>query len=145
MLKLNAGISRKVGEPNYGSRGATVHLELEVESHLIQDPDGVTDRIRKLFQLAKRAVDEELNGVSSKTDPNREPNHSDNGRRQTRPATESQLRAIRAIADRQKIDPEAAASDRFGVGLDQLSLKEASTLIDHLKAGSPSGTSGSSR
>ena len=39
MLKLNAGISRKVGEPNYGSRGATVHLELEVESHLIQDPD----------------------------------------------------------------------------------------------------------
>ncbi len=144
MLKLNAGISRKVGEPNYGSRGATVHLELEVESHLVQDPDGLTDRIRKLFQLAKRAVDEELNGGSSKSTSDRDQSRSDNGRR-TRPATESQLRAIRAIADRNKIDPDAAARDRFGVGLDQLSLKEASTLIDHLKAGSPSGTSRSSR
>ncbi len=145
MLKLNAGISRKVGEPNYGSRGATVHLELEVESHLIQDPDGLTDRIRKLFQLAKRAVDEELNGGSSKSSPDREPNRSDNGQRQTRPATESQLRAIRAIADRQKIDPVTAARDRFGVGLDQLSLKEASTLIDQLKATSGAGAVGSSR
>lgn len=145
MLKLNAGISRKVGEPNYGSRGATVHLELEVESNLVNDPDGLTDRIRKLFQLAKRAVDEELNGSPSKTDPHREPNPSDNGRRQTRPATDSQLRAIRAIADRNKIDPETAARDRFGVGLDQLSLKEASQLIDHLKAASGAGTGGSNR
>jgi hypothetical protein len=30
MLKLNAGLSRKVGEPDYGSRGASVNLELEV-------------------------------------------------------------------------------------------------------------------
>lgn len=143
MLKLNAGISRKVGEPNYGSRGATVHLELEVESHLVQDPDGLTERIRRLFQLAKRAVDEELNGGPARTDPHREPNPSDNGRRQPRSATESQLRAIRSIADRQQIDPEKAARDRFGVGLDQLTLKEASTLIDQLKA--KSGAAGSKR
>ena len=35
MLKLNAGFSRKIGEPNYGSRGASVNIELEVESNLI--------------------------------------------------------------------------------------------------------------
>ena len=34
MLKLNAGFSRKVGEPNYGSRGASVNVELEGESNL---------------------------------------------------------------------------------------------------------------
>ena len=31
MLKLDAGFSRKVGEPNCGSRGASVNTELEVE------------------------------------------------------------------------------------------------------------------
>ena len=65
--------------------------------------------------------------------------------RDRRPATDSQLRAIRAIADRNTIDPEAAARDRFGVGLEQLSLKEASTLIDHLKAGSAAGSAGNNR
>ena len=31
MIKLNCGFSRKVGEANYGSRGASVNLELEIE------------------------------------------------------------------------------------------------------------------
>ena len=48
MLKLNAGFSRKVGEPNYGSRGASVNVELEVESNLIGDPDALKRRIRQL-------------------------------------------------------------------------------------------------
>ena len=34
-LKLNVGLSRKVGEANYGSRGASVNLELELESGLV--------------------------------------------------------------------------------------------------------------
>ena len=37
MLKLNIGLSRKVGEANFGSRGASVNLELEVESGLVRD------------------------------------------------------------------------------------------------------------
>ena len=62
MLKLNAGFSRKVGEPNYGSRGASVNVELELESNLIGDPDALSARIKSLFDLARRSVDEELNG-----------------------------------------------------------------------------------
>ncbi len=49
MLKLNAGFSRKVGEPNYGSRGASVNVELELESGLIGDPDALMARIHNLF------------------------------------------------------------------------------------------------
>ena len=64
MIKLNTGFSRKVGEPNYGSRGASVNLELEVESAAIQDPDKMHRKIRALFALARKAVDEELRNGS---------------------------------------------------------------------------------
>ena len=71
MIKLNAGFSRKVGEANYSSRGASVNLELELESSLVSDPDKMSDKIRALFTLARKAVDEELkngNGSTSKKD-----------------------------------------------------------------------------
>ena len=112
MLKLNAGFSRKVGEPNYGSRGASVNVELELESNLIGDPEALMARIRNLFDLARRSVDEELNGHQAPAEP---PGSSrQNGRRSAggaprantstggngnqsgRYATVSQVRAIRA-------------------------------------------------
>ena len=133
MLKLNAGISRKVGEPNYGSRGASVNLELEVESNLVQDPNALTDRIRNLFALAREAVDQELNGSRSSSDKDGQNNGHGNGRQ--RPATVSQVRAIRAICSQRKLDADQTANERFSVnGVDELTLTEASTLIDELKA-----------
>jgi len=60
MIKLNAGFSRKVGEANYSSRGASVNLELELESSLVSDPEKMHEKIRALFTLARKAVDEDL-------------------------------------------------------------------------------------
>ena len=62
-MKLNVGLSRKVGEPNYGSRGASVNLELELDNSLVEQPERLRDRIRQLYQLAKASVDEELHGT----------------------------------------------------------------------------------
>ena len=62
MIKLNAGFSKKVGEPNFGSRGASVNVDLEVESALIDQPEALQERIRRLFLLARKAVEDELNG-----------------------------------------------------------------------------------
>ena len=147
MLKLNAGFSRKVGEPNYGSRGASVNVELELESGLVGDADGLMTRIRNLFSIAKRAVDLELNGTPASQDTansqtnrqtNRQTNDSRNGHSNdsepVRNATVSQLRAIRTICNRQGLDAAQLANERFQVDdLNELSLREASTLIDHLK------------
>ena len=60
-LKLNVGLSRKVGEPNYGSRGASVNLELELDSAIVGEPERLQERIRQMFHLAKDSIDSELN------------------------------------------------------------------------------------
>src|SRR5208337_5306718 len=46
-LKLNVGVSQKVGLPNYGSVGASCNLEMELEAGLLEkDLDGFHARIR---------------------------------------------------------------------------------------------------
>ena len=135
MLKLNAGLSRKIGEPDYCSRGASVNLELELEGHLVGDSDALLDRIRKLFSLARVAVDEELNGRRPATSNDRVNGANGDAKKNNgRPATASQIRAIRSICERLKLDPELLPGEKFGVRLENLSLKEASSLIDELKA-----------
>ena len=59
-LKTNIGVSRKVADNNYGSRGASVNLEVELDSTLINEPERFHDRIRQVFRLAQQAIDEEL-------------------------------------------------------------------------------------
>ena len=132
MLKLNAGLSRKVGEPDYGSRGASVHLELELEGSLINDSDALLDRIRRLFQLARQAVEEELNVAKP---PAASRSNGKNGTGRARAATASQLRAIRSIADRMGLDADQVTQDTVGVALTALTLRQASQVIDELKAG----------
>lgn len=158
MIKLNAGFSRKVGEPNYGSRGASVNVELELESGLIGDPDGLMSRIRSLFDIARQSVDAELaNGspdvdrgaVSREGDPRSGRSTSGrggNGQQNTRYATASQVRAIKAIGNRQGVDLVRLASERFRVDdLEELTLREASSLIDDLKSAPTGGRNGGGR
>ena len=159
-LKLNVGLSRKVGEANYGSRGASVNLELELDSAIVSEPGRLQERIRQMFVLAKQSIDEELHhsaGVASANkngnghaakDDHRNATSSRNGsngngnghsrgyqRGSTTPvATASQVRALHAIANRQGLNLEAVIRDRFNAErADTLSISEASELIDELK------------
>src|SRR3954447_4475621 len=59
-LKLNVGLSRKVGEPNYSSRGAAVNMELELDGGLAAEPDKLHDKIRRMFTLVRDSLEEEL-------------------------------------------------------------------------------------
>ncbi len=138
MIKLNCGISRKVGEPNYGSRGASVNVELELESSAVQDSQLLHQKIRGLFAVAKAAVDQEL-GLTATSTASQEQNcgagnASDGGR----PATEPQLRAIVAICRQHGLDAESWVREKCGRLPRELTLVEASRLIDELKRISPS-------
>ena len=48
------------------------------------------------------------------------------------PLTASQQRAILSICRRQKIDAQTYCQDEFGCGLEALTVREASTVIDSL-------------
>jgi hypothetical protein len=155
MLKLNVGFNRKAGEANYGSRGASVNLELELDSSLAGDSERLKDRIRSLFLLAKASVDEELTsggsgnghaGGRNQAAPSGN-GHSARGRRDgTRSATASQVRALHAIADRQGIDLAEVVRTRYGVDQPEaISITEASGLIDELKDSGNHGSNGGGR
>jgi len=58
-----------------------------------------------------------------------------------RPATASQVKAIRAIAARRKIDLVGMLRERFGLTTaDELGIRQASNLIDELKGDEPAAT-----
>jgi hypothetical protein len=142
-LKLNVGLTKKIGEPNYGSRGASVNVELELDSGLVNEPGKLQERIRQLFGVVRASLAEELNGNGQRSSdrtqaPQAQPNgnaqRSDNGQKaQPRPATQSQVRAIGAIAKRLRINLDELLGQRFQVKRTQdLSIKQASQLIDEL-------------
>lgn len=60
-LTLNVGLMKKIGQPRYGSLSASCHLEIELESSLLdRDAEGLHDRIRRTFAACRRAVETEL-------------------------------------------------------------------------------------
>jgi hypothetical protein len=78
MLKLNIGFNRKIGEANFSSRGASVNLEIEVESGVVREPDKLQAKIDYLFKLAKASVDAQLNGTSPPQQPQPDANNNGN-------------------------------------------------------------------
>src|SRR5579871_6135966 len=64
-LKLNVGLSRKVADNNYGSRGASVNVELEFESALAAEPPKLREKIRQVFELVRGSLTDELNGAAN--------------------------------------------------------------------------------
>jgi len=149
-LKLNVGLNKKIGEANYGSRGASVNVELELDSGLVTEPGKLQERIRQLFGVVRASLAEELNGNSQRSNdrtqvPQAQPNgngqRSDNTQKvQPRPATQSQVRAIGAIVKRLQIDLNHLLRTRFQVKRTQdLSIKQASQLIDELNGNKEGG------
>jgi len=141
-IKLNCGLSRKVADQNYGSRGASINVEVEVESSLAGNPTALKDRIKRIFGLVRDSLTEELNGTGNgQARPNGASTGTGNGQKApARAATQSQIRAIGAIAKRLRINLDELLGQRFQVKRAQeLSIKQASQLIDELNGNKEGG------
>jgi len=145
-LKLNVGASRKVGEANYGSRGASVNLEMELDSTLIGEPAKLQEKIRQMFGLVRTSLAEELNGGNGHGSPSEhnkpeppahstQPTNGGGQRGGTRPATPAQVKALYGITRQQGVDLAKLLRDRCRVERpDDLTIRQASSLIDDLKS-----------
>src|SRR5262249_42783436 len=118
-----------------------------------RDLDAFQTRVRDVYVAAHQAVHDELARLHAPVEPLHDAptppsRHASNGHpasdghtdsppagrsRARRPATENPIRAIRSIATRQHADLDGLLRD-YGVGRpEELSLKQASELIDALK------------
>jgi hypothetical protein len=147
-LKLNVGVSKKLGLPAYSSVGASCHLEVELDTSLLRDLASFHEHVRDAFIAAQQAVNDELARLQSQAEVGPTPlaalghesrpgrnGHTANGRaRRDLPATPSQVRAILAIARRQQTNLEQVLQEHAVSRPEELTLAEASRLIDQLRA-----------
>ena len=174
MLKLHAGVSKKVGLPGFSSASASCTIEAELDSSLLTDTAGFQIVVQRAYQSCEQAVQDQIarlthDGQSDASQPHVQPQEivevrtspTISGARITangaetratnravfrdapspRPATASQVKAIRAIAARRKIDLVGMLRERFGLTTaDELGIRQASNLIDELKSDEPAAT-----
>jgi hypothetical protein len=159
-IKVNVGLAKKIGQPDFGSLGATCNVEFKLDGGFDNgSSEHFHDAVRRAYVACRQAVETEIasnqnanvsNGVGgqhSNSQPtvnrvaNYAPNNSSDSNGNVRVATSSQIRAIHAIANRNGADLPGLLQSQFGVGRpDDLSIRDASALIDQLK-GSGNGTS----
>lgn len=69
-LTLNVGLTKKVGLPDYGSLGASCHLQVELDGGLLShDLDGFQQQVRRAYTSCRQAVLDELARQQSGRDP----------------------------------------------------------------------------
>lgn len=155
-LKVSAGLSKKIGLPDYGSLGASCSVEFEADQSLLQhDLEAFHRQVRNAYTACRQAVQDELarhqqNQPATASNHGR-PNGSDNGNGHAangngsggQMVSEKQLAYIRQLAGQIKglgvRRLESLAAKMFNKPLAALSSIEASGLIDALK-GMKAGT-----
>jgi hypothetical protein len=176
MLKLHAGVSKKVGLPGFSSASASCTIEAELDSSLLTDSAGFQIVVQRAYQSCEQAVQNQIARLTSDGPEGTQPQEvvevrtspAISGARITtsgaeratngadtqvtnraafrdtpspRPATVSQVKAIRAIAARRKIDLVGMLRERFGLTTaDELGIRQASSLIDELKSDEPAAS-----
>jgi hypothetical protein len=151
-LTINVGLSRKASK-DYQSTGVSINITAELDQALLAKPEELQAQVDELYSQAQQAIDRQVESLRE-TEPRshvqrRHPPRQDyrprnqaggNGRNgghstQGPPVmTHSQRRAIESIARRLDVNPAEHIDREFGWVFNDLTLKEASQVIDHLKS-----------
>jgi hypothetical protein len=135
-VKLSVGIARKIGQPRYSSYGASCAMEAALTPAEAASPDDLQQQIRRGFDICRAAVEAELAFERRLAAAQAGLARAARCARSTaRRATPAQIRAIHAIVARRRLDLYLELAERYdGRRLDELTLAEASGLIDALNA-----------
>jgi hypothetical protein len=151
-MKISVGLQKKVGQPNYGSLGASCHVEFEIDAAMIESNlDGFHNKINGAYLACRQAVNAQLRQqeVGQSQAPlaeNRKQSQNGSSRTETDrggAVTPNQLKAIYAIAKRLRLNPELLVNERFDCHVpEDLTFREASQLIDELRQENQQGSTG---
>jgi len=163
-IKINVGVNKKIGLPDYGSAGSHCVIELEADNSVLDNAEQFLQRVKDAYEMARASVEEELahhrpantgrsGGTQSGTQSQREPeqqqrqeyrqeyrndNRNDNSSDNRYIASPKQQQFIASLVKAVKgLDwrkLDKYCETKFGRAVSQLSSKEASQLIDDLQA-----------
>ena len=146
--KISVSVCRKVGEPNYSSRGADVGIEIEIPANEQGDPQTI---IARAFAQATKAVDDQLARTErdlskageaqplapppspappspSSPTPSAPPSPPPSSNGAPAGATEKQIRAIYALGKQKGINVKEKCNPH------KLTIADASKWIDWLRS-----------
>ena len=136
MIRLNCGISRKVGQSNFGSKGGSINLEIELPD---LDNNKLRESIQRLFSLAKQSLEDELGseGQQAQDKPVVQVSVQPSGQTlqeaitaQGRQATAKQLSFLQNLARTQRRNLEQECEQAYQTLPERLTSKQASQLIE---------------
>jgi hypothetical protein len=166
-IKINVGVNKKIGLPDYGSAGSHCAIEIEADNSVLDNAEQFLQQVKNAYEVARQSVETELahhrvsNGTSrSHSNTNREPEQKREYRQEYRNdntssansassygiASAKQQQFIASLVkgiknlDWRKVDKYC--DQTFGKSCSQLSPKEASELIDSLKQAKAGGGGG---
>jgi hypothetical protein len=153
-IKINVGVNKKIGLPDYGSAGSHCNIEIEADNSILDNANQFLQRVKDAYEVARQSVELELShhrsGNTRQSNHAHESaqerqeyrsNHSSSDNRNI--VSEKQLSYIwqltKGIKGLDKRTLEKYCDSKFGKASTQLSSREASALIDDLKTAKSGG------
>ena len=156
-IKINVGVNKKIGLPDYGSAGSHCNIEIEADNSVLQDTEQFLQRVKDAYEVARQSVENELSrhqpgNSTSQTyaKPESKPDYrgdysnssksysssSSNGSGYVASAKQQQFIAnlVKGVKGLDWRKLEKYCDTKFGKACSQLTPQEASALIDDLKA-----------